>query len=274
MDLSQIMLAAILGSAKDTPIDIENVRGMMLGMIKNLNFKFRRSHGELVLAADGVGPYWRQKIFPHYKGNRKKRRETDTTDWVKVYEVVDQFKTELRLNFHYRFIEIPHVEADDIIGVLCTEHAKHEDIMIISMDKDFIQLHNKRVRQYDPIRDRFIKHDNPKQYLLEHIIRGDSGDGIPNMLSDDDVFMVGKRQVSMTEARFADLKKKVMSDDASTKERFRRNARLIALSKIPEEHCASILSAYESEAGKSKGLMRHYFAEHGLIRYSQSIGEF
>ena len=66
--------------------------------------------------------------------------------------------------------------------------------MIISGDKDFIQLQKySNVSQYSPI---LKKHVNGKEndYIRVHILKGDTSDGMINVLSNDDVFVEGLRQ--------------------------------------------------------------------------------
>lgn len=277
IDLSQLMLSAIFGSKRDLELNIDNLRGMMLAMIRNLNSKFRYRYGNLVIAVDGDNPYWRAELFPYYKANRAKLREKSGLDWNQVRAVVGQFKAELDEYFPYKFIEIPHVEADDIIATLVHNH--EEAIMIISSDHDYIQLHRENVKQYDPIRDKFIKHDNPSAYLIEHIIRGDSGDGIPNVYSDDDTFVnESKRQVAVTESRFDDAYStwlyKLPDTNAKMRSGIYRNEQLIDLSMIPREIQAKIWERYETQPERSRSLMRKYFMKHNLTYLSRSLGEF
>ena len=62
--------------------------------------------------------------------------------------------------------------------------------MIVSNDKDFQQLQRyPNVHQYSPLKKTQLVCENPEKFLLEHIIKGDVSDGVPNILSDDDVFV-------------------------------------------------------------------------------------
>jgi len=277
IDLSQLMLSAIFGSKRDLELNIDNLRGMMLAMIRNLNSKFRYRYGNLVIAVDGENPYWRTELFPHYKANRVKLREKSGLDWTQVKAVVGQFKAELDEYFPYKFIEIPHVEADDIIATLVCRNA--EPIMIISSDHDYIQLHRDNVKQYDPIRDKFIYHDNPSGYLVEHVIKGDAGDGIPNVYSDDDVFINdAKRQVVMTEKRFdiaySTWLYKLPDTDSKMRAGICRNERLIDLSMIPSDIQDKITESFNSQPERPRLMMRKYFMTHKLTYLSRSLGEF
>ena len=92
-------------------------------------------------------------------------------------------------------MDVEGAEADDIIGTLVPRHIMSENILIISSDGDFpqLQMYNGRssftVKQYNPSQKKFIISENPLQELKEKIIRGDKGDGIPNVLSSSDCFV-------------------------------------------------------------------------------------
>lgn len=281
LDLSHIMYAAILASQKDVPINLENVRGLMLGMIRKLNFKFKRQYGLMVIAADGKGPSWRKQKFPFYKAARRKMQATGSVDWKTIHEVTAEFKRELDLNLPYRFIEIDRAEADDIIAVLVSYRS--EPVLIISGDKDMFQLHAKEPRevvQYDPIRAKFTTCDDPKEYIFEHIIKGDRGDGVPNIYSDDDSLInEGKRQIAMTQARF--LNAKNSWNDKSTAfykmhcKNIERNRTLIDLTNIPTDLVEEISKSFHSqEKTRVRSNMRPYFLSNGLNDFAMSIGEF
>ena len=72
-------------------------------------------------------------------------------------------------------------------------------VLILSGDKDFIQLHNDRIKQYNTVLNKFVgKGENPIIYIREHILKGDRSDGILNILSDDNVFVEGRRQTPLS----------------------------------------------------------------------------
>lgn len=274
LDLSQLILSAIFGSKYE--INIDNLRGMMLAMVRNSNFRFRLKYGEMIIAADGETPYWRTDIFPYYKANRKKLREKSNIDWKLVYEVTSQFKEELKEYFPYKFIEIPRVEADDIIAVLTINRT--EPIMIVSSDKDYLQLHDEDVQQYNPVQDRYVSTESPEEYLLNHILRGDSGDGIPNVLSDSDTFMVeGKHQKKLGSKQFAIIADNYQRNYIPNEEINRnlmRNESLIDLKRIPDFIVTDILQNFTTQEKRTRLKMRKYFAQHNLPNFMRSLGEF
>lgn len=274
LDLSQIMISGIFGSHREVDCNIDDMREMMTSMIRNLNFQFRLKYGTMVLAADGKGPYWRHEKFPYYKGNRKKTREDSNIDWNTIHAVMNQYKSELKDYFPYKLIEVEGVEADDIIATLTK--FSDEEVIILSADKDFIQLHNQKVKQYDPIRDKFIEHENPQEYLEMHIINGDRGDGIPNVLSEDDTFMVeGKRQKAMTANRIQEIKESwITGNYVDHFDKYMRNVNLIDLSKIPIEVEEKILDMYGSLKPPNKMVLRKYLIKTNMFKSLNRLGEF
>ena len=83
-----------------------------------------------------------------------------------------------------------------MILLLSYKMQEEDKYLIVSGDKDFIQLHHYGdVYQFSPILKGYIGEQiDPIQFLHEQIIKGDRSDGIPNVLSDDNVFIEGRRQ--------------------------------------------------------------------------------
>ena len=172
------------------------VRHMILNSIRNYNKQYKEEYGELVLCYDG-GKNWRKSVFPEYKANRKKNREESSLDWGQIFDWIHGIKDEIRENFPYRVVHVDEAEADDCIAVLARESHPFEKNIIISSDKDFVQLHTiTGLKQFDPIRKRWITGD-PTESLSNKIFYGDKGDGVPNILSDNQVFVEGRRQTPL-----------------------------------------------------------------------------
>ena len=220
------------------------VRHMVLNSIRGINKKFRKDYGELVIASDGKHS-WRKQIFPNYKANRKKNREQSGHDWETIFDVINRIKSELIEFMPYKLIEVETAEADDIIAVLIRKiqrvvgpnHAKK--MLIVSGDKDFIQLHSDNVRQYNPILNKYVgKDETPSIYIREHILKGDRSDGVPNVLSDDNVFVEGRRQRPLSKKKLNELicsgfLYTVLNDEEQ--KNYDRNRKLIDLTFIPQE---------------------------------------
>ena len=277
IDLSQIMVASTMMSMgkEQSEVDINMVRHMILNSLRMYRSKYYEEYGELVLCCDGRHS-WRREHFPQYKAARKTNRDADNRDWSQIFGCLDTIKSELKEFFPYKYIQIDEAEADDIIGVLSRE-AGTEKVMIISGDKDFIQLQvHKNVKQYSPITKKLVTTKNPYNYLKEHIMRGDSSDGIPNFLSSDNCIVDKIRQKPLS-------KKKVESwlgespVDFCTEEQLRnyhRNVKLIDLQYTPLDIVDKIKQQFnENPKGKRSGLL-NFFVERKLNNLIQDIGEF
>lgn len=287
MDFSSVLIAnlhAQIGIHNMKEVDENLLRHMILNTIRSIRVKFKKE-GELIIACDRGS--WRKGVYPYYKANRAKAKSESDLDWRAIFEVFNKVRDDLKEHFPYRVITVENAEADDVIGTLVDKFgndlplAGGENILIMSPDKDFAQLHRySNVQQYDPIRKKYITHSNPNEYLLEHVIKGDSGDGVPNILSDDDTLVVpGKRQKPMTAKRLAQLKEafhnpQLSTADAETDERFWRNLKLIDLRYTPNEIRDRILSEYEAQAGKNRSKIFNYLMNNSLRNLMESVQEF
>ena len=269
------MASTMMSIGDKTQIDLEFVRHLVLNSLRMYRSKYHEEYGELVLCCDGRHS-WRREHFPQYKAARKTNRDADNRDWSQIFGCLDTIKSELKEFFPYKYIQIDEAEADDIIGVLSRE-AGTEKVMIISGDKDFIQLQvHKNVKQYSPITKKLVTTKNPYNYLKEHIMRGDSSDGIPNFLSSDNCIVDKIRQKPLS-------KKKVESwldeepADFCTEEQLRnyhRNMKLIDLQYTPLDIISKIKQQFnENPKGKRSGLL-NFFVEKKLNNLIQDIGEF
>ena len=188
-------------SAANVAINKENDENMIRHMIINSLRMYRNAYkaefGELVIACDGKDN-WRKKYYKQYKANRKKARDKSGLDWNEAFRIINKIRDEIRENFPYKVIHVEECEADDIIGTLCKntqEFGEYENVMIVSADKDFLQLQRyNNVRQYSPLLKKEYRETNPHVGLTEKILTGDAGDGVPNVLSHDNVFVEGERQ--------------------------------------------------------------------------------
>lgn len=250
LDYNQIALSNVIVQKLG---DEEMIRHMILNSIRMYNKKFGPEYGEVVIASDGMNT-WRRDIFPQYKGVRKAKRAESTIDWNHIFRIMDTVRNELAEYSHYKVLNLAGCEGDDIIGALTEntqEFGKHEPVMIVSSDTDFVQLHRYgNVKQYSPIQKKFVVEKNPKAYFFEHIIRGDTGDGVPNVLSGDNVLMDKIRQSPITAKkldewiRHAEDLKSVMPEDVYRN--YQRNKKLIDLGEMPNDIKEKIINTYET----------------------------
>jgi hypothetical protein len=275
VDFNQVMISNLmmqLGNHTNIPLEEGLFRHMVINSLRSYKQKFQSEYGEIVIACDDRN-YWRKQVFPYYKANRKKNRDASEINWNQVFDIFNTIKAEIKEYFPYRVIQVESAEADDIIATLVTEN-KDKTILILSADKDFVQLQKyATVRQYDPIRKKWIKEDNPQQYLYEHILKGDQGDGIPNILSDDDTFVTDKRQKPMTQKKMDLFKSQGISQDM-LKRNFARNELLVDLTKIPDNIRNGVINKYNEENGKDRSKLFNYFISHNLKLLMDSVGDF
>ena len=279
VDLNQVMISnfmAQVGNHTNIDIDEHLFRHMVLNSIRSYNEKFKAEFGEIVIACDASNN-WRRDIFPYYKANRRKARQKSDVDWNTVFETLNKIREELKDYFPYRVIRVDKAEADDIIGTLCALYGDNEPVMIVSGDKDFRQLQAySKVKQYDPVRKRAIVDKDPKNYLKEHIMRGDMGDGVPNFLSKDDTFVVGGRQKPLRQVKL-DQWIKMEPDEFCDQEmlrNYRRNEALVDLSVTPDYIKNQVVDIYNEQAGKGRDKLFNYFIDNKLKHLMEAINEF
>jgi hypothetical protein len=281
LDLNQIVVSNIMQQiniTKNDEIEEDFLRHMILNSIRSVKSKFGDDYGELILCSDSFN-YWRKDIFPQYKANRKKSRDSSIFDWNVIFKTINKIKTEIRENFPYHYIEIPTCEADDVIATLTEKFSSSEKILIVSGDKDFVQLQKyPNVSQYSTIMKSWIKEQNPKRYLLEKVLNGDSGDGVPNFLSDDDTFVTeGKRQRRLTKKKIEQILSCAKPESIMTSSElagYMRNKYLIDFDCIPEDLKEEILSEYSKPIEPTSTQIYRYLMSHKLSNLLNKIGDF
>lgn len=281
IDLNQVLISNLMQQINGNPkikLEEDLIRHMVLNSLRSYIKQFKQKYGEIVICCDSKR-YWRREYFPFYKANRKKDRDKSAFDWTLIFETLNKIRDELKENFPYKVIEVDGAEADDIIGVLTARSALNEDVLILSSDKDFVQLqkYGKNVTQYSPILKSYINIENPHSYIKEHILRGDRGDGIPNFLSADNCLALGDRQKPINN-------KKIMIWLSQEPEEFcvndnmlrgyKRNQMLVDLDYTPEDIKQSIVEAYQNTKTGSKQKMMTYFIEKRLKNLIEVLDEF
>ena len=276
VDMNQISLASLMMHLhmNKGELDEEMVRHMILNSVRMYRTMFNEDFGELVLTYDSRA-YWRKQLFPQYKANRKKGRESDDKDWDSIFGVLNQIKEEIKEFLPYKVVETYGAEADDVIAIVC-KHYQSEKIMIVSGDKDFIQLQKyENVRQYSPITKKHVNGVNPVVYIKEHILKGDKSDGIPNVLSPDHTFTDGLRQRPLTIKKMNSILTQDIDDlNDELKRNFQRNDALINLDNIPEELEQCILDDFKGATCGDRSKLLNYFMDKKLKSLTEQIGEF
>lgn len=280
IDLSNVLISTLmaqLGNHKNAEVNEDQLRHMTLNVIRANRKKFSEIYGEVVLCADGKR-YWRKEIFPYYKAARKEHREASELNWPLIFDTLNKLKTELKDYLPYKIIDIDTAEADDVIASICMAYGKDlggEKFLILSSDKDMAQLqYYSNIDQFDPVNKKWVRRPNVDQALFEHIVKGDRGDGIPNILSADDTFVTGVRQRPITkkkiEAWFQDPSQ--MDDEA--KRNFERNKMLISFECIPKDLQQKIVSEYETQTTAGRGKLFDYFIQNRLRYLIETVQDF
>jgi hypothetical protein len=294
LDYSQIALSNILPFQKDierqSPEEIKNlIRHATLTSIKSYKKRYGREYGEVIIACDGPN-YWRKQVFPYYKANRKANREKSKLDWGLIFESLAELREDLINNFPYKVVNVEGAEADDVIAVLAKWSQTNallqeglfeepQKVLIVSSDKDFIQLQKyKNVRQWSPMQKKFLQGTQQEiyEYTITHIVKA-GDDGIPNILSPDDVFVSDARQKPFSSKRLPEFFEKGIDACKTEEERrnYQRNQQLVSFEFIPENIANSIISSYENASPKGdKNSIMLYLMKHQCRLLLDEIEEF
>ncbi len=281
IDLSQILMASTMMSMEkgQTEADLDFIRHSVLNSLRMYRSKYTDEYGELVICCDSPHS-WRRDHFPQYKAGRKSGREASPLNWSQIFGCFDTIKTELKTMFPYKFLQVDGAEADDIIGVVSRviSQSTGEKVMIISSDKDFIQLQKyKNVHQWSPVTKKLVNGIDPNQYLFEHILRGDKSDGIPNVLSADNSIVDGVRQKPITKKYVENFVMHNAELNGRTHEEvrnFHRNEKLIDLNETPQDICKKIWEEYRVEPKGQRRDLLNFFVEKKLNNLIETIGDF
>lgn len=282
LDFRQTVLANLMmGMGKgfhDVKIDEGILRHMTLKSLKTVSLKFKNEYGQLVIADEGKR-VWRRDVFPYYKANRRKSRDDSPIDWKMVFDSLDKISAEVREFMPYAYVSDDRAEADDVIGVLARE-SRESKTLIVSGDGDFVQLQSiPGVKQWNHVKKSWVHSADPARSLKEKIIRGDTGDGVPNFLSDDDTLVSpGKRSKPILSSRLEEWLEMEPDDICDSDEKRRnwsRNRTLLDLSMTPPDISSSVTETYSAgPKNKSRSVMLDYFVEFGLKELSADVQDF
>ena len=278
IDLNQVMISNLMAQNKGNLSELPSkdaVRHSILNTIRAFNVKFKDEYGEMVLCADAADP-WRRDIFPNYKHQRRKGRVESQIDWDGLFKIMSDIREEFINKLPFKVLHVDKCEADDIIGTLCAQQT--EDLyLIISGDKDFIQLqHYGNVYQFSPLLKSFIGEQlDATVFLREQIIKGDRSDGVPNILSDDDIFLRDERQRPINKKRLEEWSNvDNIPLGSETRKYYDRNKKLIDLSMIPKDISESIINRYKNYKVNDRSLLLQYFIDNKLKALIENINDF
>ena len=276
--MNQIALASVMMQLRmdeTTEVSEDMVRHMILNSIRNYVMQFKsdyvESDADVILAWDSKH-YWRRDYYPQYKAGRKKTRESSNLDWNEIFGVTNKIRDEIKENMPYKSVEVYGAEADDIIAIVSNSYDK---VMIISSDKDFIQLHTGNIKQWSPVTKQEVNGHDPDTYIKEHVLKGDSGDGVPNVLSPDHTFTDGLRQKPLGKKRIEKMINENMNDwSDEVKRNYQRNYKLINLKNIPKDIQSNIVDEISKSSCGDRSKLLNYFTVNKLKTLTENIGDF
>lgn len=302
-DFSQLCIANIVQHPEDfkkgrsdAATAINLVRHSTLATLLSYKRLYGREYGQMVIATDGRN-YWRRDAFEYYKWSRKNMRKDSDLDWALIGDTVTKFREEFTAVFPYPVVAVDRAEADDIVAVLSEFTQEHELVtqgletdvpqptLILSSDGDFKQLHKyKNVRQWSPLLKKFVtaSAEGIAFDLIEKIVKGDGGDGVPNIYSPDNHYTLNggfpPRQKSVMATRLAEFAVNGIDACKTPQERsnFERNKRLVDLSEIPTDVKDDIIADYIAKSQKKvdQQLILAYFHKNRLRQLVDNIQEF
>jgi hypothetical protein len=275
IDYNAIAISNVV--AMKMEVEENMVRHMILNSIRMHRVKNKAKYGEIVICCDGFNN-WRKDVFPPYKHKRKDARKESKMDWKELFRITNMVQQEIKDNFPYKVVDVAECEADDVIGVLVEqtqEFGQHEEVMIISGDKDFAQLQKyENVAQYSPVQKKFIKTDTPRKQLMELILKGDTSDGVPNVLSGDNVFIEGVRQTPLRQNKIDQLINDPKSMGEEIYRNYLRNKKLIDLSETPDSVRKEIIYNYTNQKVSDRGKVFPYLVDKRCRMLLESVEEF
>lgn len=293
VDYSQVALANLLSfkhELKGSDDQIVNlIRHTVLSTLKYYKKKYGQEYGQMIICCDGR-KYWRREFFEHYKAGRKKSRDASDLNWTLIFDTLSQLREDLVQNFPYKVVHVDRAEADDVIAVLAKYTQENElvsqglmeepqDTIILSSDGDFIQLQKyPNIAQYSPMQKKYIKANKKELHekYITHVVKA-GDDGIPNILSPDDIFIQGVRQKPISAKRLAEFMEKGFEACQNDTERrnWQRNETLISFDRIPEDVTKEIMDAYlNSNPTKDKMKIMNYLAKHRCKLLLEEIEDF
>ena len=276
LDYSSVAMASVMVRLKEFEDNHELVRHQIFNTIRMYNAQFRDEFGEMVICFD-YGSNWRRDKFPEYKASRRKNRKESDTDWNSIYEVLNQVREEVINNTPYKCVRVENCEADDVIGAICEMNNTPQPILIISPDKDFVQLQRyPNVKQYSNIQKKWVEPDeDPVTDLEVKVLRGDSGDGVPNVLSDDDALISeSKRQSPLSKKKIAALMEDPEALGTAVARRIIRNRDMIDLRRTPKEYKEEAMKQLTEPAKGNMMKLMTIFTKHRMKMLAESLQDF
>lgn len=275
VDASSIFVSSIMAQIKTFADQPELVRHTIFNIIRRFNLEHREEYGEMVLCFDSKNN-WRKDYFPQYKANRKKNREESDIDWKSIFDFINTTTDEIKTYGPFRCVEVNRCEADDIIGTLCEKQMSPEPILIVSPDKDFVQLQRyPNVRQYSNIQKKWVEPEiDALSDLANKVLSGDAGDGVPNVLSDDNVLVESRRQTVLSKKKRETLLENPEALGTTVARQVIRNREMIDLTRTPDDLKEQIIEAFNQKPQGSIMRLMTLFTKNQMKLMIESLSDF
>lgn len=237
IDMANLGIRTGMAAFRDDPLNwLNNWKSEVIG--KLVDYIQRTSADSVVLCQEGK-KNWRFEVYDKYKSHRKEEKAKSKMDFDAFYPMFDYFCSMLRQyapNIYQ--LKVDRAEGDDLIAVLTKNLTPRNEVICVSTDRDFYQLLKyDGYKQYHPIKKTFVQVINPERYLLEKIIVGDKGDGVPHV----------KPRVSKgTAPTIIDQGLDEWLDKFNLHAEFERNKTLIDFDCIPVDVQDSIMTNFRS----------------------------
>lgn len=275
LDYSSVAMSSLMPQIGDVEGNEDLIRHIILNIIRKFNIQFRDEFGEMVLCMDG-SKNWRKEKYPFYKANRRKNRKNDKHDWKMIYEQINKVRDEITISVPFRVVHVDRCEADDCIGTIVENCETNEPILILSPDKDFVQLQKyPNVKQFSNIQKKWVEPDVQAVIDLEtKILKGDAGDGVPNVLSDDQTFVNEERQTPLSKKKIEALFQDPEALGTTVARRIIRNRELIDLSRTPQDIKDEIMEQFNQTPKGSVMKLMSMFTRHRMKLMAESLSDF
>lgn len=201
---------------------------LFIKFIEDMNVMFKKFQCTGVLCAFEGRNNWRKTVYPDYKN-----KELDDIYYEDVQEAIVMLRDFLEVHTSIHSMSVHSVEADDVIAVVCQKKHHNTECVIVSSDRDFVQLLKfNGVTLFSPQQQEMRKTDDAEFDLFMKCIRGDPSDNIMSAFP-------RVRKTKLEEAfygesmAYVNLMETINKDGTKVGDRYQENKLLIDLEKQP-----------------------------------------
>jgi len=199
----------------------------------NSLFNIMKTYSNIHICKEGNNSlHWRRTIFSGYKENRKEAKASD--DYKLLMSLLPKLEEVLEM-LPVKIIKSDYAEADDVIHALIEKYnSEYENILVISSDKDLVQLKNyygNHIEIYNMVRKKMI--DKDELIIHKKAIIGDPSDGIPG------ISRIGEKTFEKMIKDKSEWNKKIKNGNF---ELYKKFLKIVDLREFPEEYKKSILN--------------------------------